>query len=253
MTIAYMVKGTFNGSNIIYYFVLCFLSIPAIIYNSMTLLFVRSRSWGNAYAFAALDIIFTILWLSAFAAVAAWNSADLCVGACGIAKAMVGFGFFIFIFFVITSAISVYNAMYYRNHGSLPGSRIPNNASMIDPDAAAFSTAPHDEYAPIHGADKDDDRLDRFDNELSAGPGRHPYEPDSYGYAPPHVGDEHEIDTSYGGSTIGNTYGGSAAGNFGAPSSTGGYRASSVAPDEDTSYGGASGTGNRIHFPQAPY
>lgn len=40
----------------------------------MTLWFARSRAWGNAYAFAVLDLLYTILWLAAMAAVAAFNS-----------------------------------------------------------------------------------------------------------------------------------------------------------------------------------
>lgn len=66
-----------------------------MIYNSMTLLFARSRSWGNAYVFAGLDVLYAILWLSAFASVAAWNSNGYCFGACNFSKAMVGFGFLI--------------------------------------------------------------------------------------------------------------------------------------------------------------
>lgn len=66
-----------------------------MIYNSMTLLFARSRNWGNAYVFAGLDVLFAILWLSAFAAVAAWTNKGHCFGACKYSKAMAGFGFFI--------------------------------------------------------------------------------------------------------------------------------------------------------------
>lgn len=66
-----------------------------MIYNSITLLFARSRNWGNAYVFAGLDVLFAILWLSAFASVAALNSHGYCFGACGLSKAMAGFGFFI--------------------------------------------------------------------------------------------------------------------------------------------------------------
>ncbi len=121
----------------------------------MTLWFVRSRRWGNAYVFAVLDVLFAILWLAAFASVAAFNGqtgflkeddaaateepapataeeavkmlmrrimsrrrdvpADndapaeeqkpegvempTCTGACGVTKAMVGFGFFILFVF----------------------------------------------------------------------------------------------------------------------------------------------------------
>lgn len=66
-----------------------------MIYNSMTLLFARSRNWGNAYVFAALDVVFAILWLSAFAAVAAWTNHGYCFGACSLSKAMAGVGFFV--------------------------------------------------------------------------------------------------------------------------------------------------------------
>jgi hypothetical protein len=61
----------------------------------MTLVFPRSRKFANVYAFAALDVFFTIAWLSAFAAVAAWNTTGLCAGACSLSEADVGFGFFI--------------------------------------------------------------------------------------------------------------------------------------------------------------
>ena len=63
---------------------------------------------------------------------------------------------------------------------------------MIDPDREAFSTVPHDdEYAPVHGNDKDElERLARFDSEV--GSSSHPYEPASYdnAYARPRVEDE---------------------------------------------------------------
>lgn len=39
----------------------------------MTLWFARSRAWGQAYAFAVLDLLYTIFWLAAMAAVAAFN------------------------------------------------------------------------------------------------------------------------------------------------------------------------------------
>ncbi|KFY50630.1 hypothetical protein V496_09268 [Pseudogymnoascus sp. VKM F-4515 (FW-2607)] len=232
ITIAYMTKRSRNGGSIQWYLALCFLSIPPMIYNSMTLLFARSRNWGNAYVFAALDVVFAILWLSAFAAVAAWTNHGYCFGACSLSKAMAGVGFFVFALWVLTSAISVYGAIYYRNHGSLPGARIPNNAAMIDPDREAFSTTPHDdEYAPVHGNDKDElDRLGRFDSELAGGSSSHPFEPASYdnAYARPGADDdEHESPYS------------------------GGYRPSTVQPDTDTSYGGAAA--GRAQFPNAPY
>ncbi len=37
----------------------------------------RARKFGNAYAFATLDVLFTILWFAAFIAVATWNAAGI--------------------------------------------------------------------------------------------------------------------------------------------------------------------------------
>ncbi|KFX95522.1 hypothetical protein O988_05767 [Pseudogymnoascus sp. VKM F-3808] len=232
ITIAYMTKGAFKAGSIQWYLALCFLSIPPMIYNGMTLLFARSRSWANAYVFAGLDILYAIFWLSAFAAVAAFTSHGGCFRACGLSKAMAGFGFFIFVLWVLTAAISVYGAIYYRNHGSLPGARIPNNAAMIDPDREAFSTLPHDdEYAPVHGNDKDEiDRLGRFDSEMGGGSSSHPFEPASYDNAYARPGNDDD-DTLY--------------------SSAPSYRPATVEPDTDTSYGGAKA--GRVQFPNAPY
>lgn len=51
--------------------------------------------------------------------------------------------------------MSVYAISYYNREGYLPGlSRAPTNAQMIDPDKDAFSTSPHDDYAPVHNADE---------------------------------------------------------------------------------------------------
>jgi hypothetical protein len=51
--------------------------------------------------------------------------------------------------------MSVYAVSYYNREGYLPGlSRAPLNSQMIDPDKDAFSTAPHDDYAPVHNADE---------------------------------------------------------------------------------------------------
>lgn len=42
-----------------------------------------------------VDAFFVIVWLSAFATQAAYNTADLCGTACGISKAVVAFAFFV--------------------------------------------------------------------------------------------------------------------------------------------------------------
>jgi len=197
--IVYFRTALITGADMGWYFALCFLSIPAIIYQTMTPLFPRSRKWGHPYAFAAVDVVYTILWLSAFAAVASWNSGGWCIQACGLSEAMVGLGFMIFLLFVLTSAISVYGVIYFRQHGALPGAQSSHNTALIDPDREAFSAAANDEYGSVHTSDKDDSHS-MSGAEL---PTEQRYNAPSYGggYVPPHVSEETTSfsNTSYGG------------------------------------------------------
>ena len=130
--------------------------------------------------------------------------------------------------------MSTYACMYYRREGYLPGaSRAPNNAAMIDPDKEAFSTAPHDEYAPVHNTD---------DHEIPI----HESAP-SYGVSAP----------SYGGES--STMGG--AGYSDAAPSYGAYAPPRVEDETAyTGYSGASGAQSpgigptgRLNFPNARY
>jgi len=207
-----------------WYFGLCFLTIPAIIYLTMTPRFPRARKFANPYALVAVDAIYTILWLSAFSAQASFNSSGKCKGGCGLSKAIVGLGVFIWLLWILTTAMSVYGAVYYRREGYLPGaSRAPFNAQQIDPDKDAFSTAPHDdEYAPIHNADE-----------------------------------EHEIPNTYAGpsGSMGSRFDG---GDTSPPVYSGGYVPPHVSEDTGyTGYSGAapvsSGPGGRVQFPDARY
>jgi len=139
-----------------WYFALCFLTVPAIIYLTMTPRFPRTRKFANPYAMAAVDGFFAILWLSAFAAVANWNSTGKCAEGCNLSKAVVGLGVLIWLFFVLSTFMSLYAVFYYKREGYLPGaSRAPGNAQLIDPDKDAFSTAPHDdEYVAVHNTEE---------------------------------------------------------------------------------------------------
>jgi len=175
-----------------WHFGLCFLTIPAIIYLTMTPRFPRTRKLANPYAMATVDGLFCVFWLSAFASVANWNSNDKCGEACNLSKAVVGLGVFIWFLFIGTTFMSLYAVFYYKREGYLPGaSRVPTNAQMIDPDKDAFSTAPHDdEYVAVHHTDDD--------LEIHDLPGAGAHSNSSYdappmhggGYAPPSVSDE---------------------------------------------------------------
>lgn len=94
--------------------------------------------------------------------------------------------------------------MYFRREGYLPGaSRAPTDAAMIDPDKEAFSTGPHDDYAPVHDAD-DHTIPEAGPSYTGAGTstmGGMGYEDTrAYGvYAPPRVDDEDTGYTGYSG------------------------------------------------------
>jgi len=171
--------GTNIGGGDIYFFLLCFFSIPALIYQTLTFIFPKSRKWANAYAFAGVDIVLTILWLAAFAAVAAWDSSGGCGPdySCHLGSAVVGLGFFICVFWGLTAAISIYGVFYFRRNGTIPGIARAQQADInrIDPDIEAFSTEPHDEYAPLHLNDKDD-QLQDMHTEMGEGEGSGRYE-----------------------------------------------------------------------------
>jgi len=80
----------------------CFLSVVPIIYLTMTSRFPRTRKFANPYALMAVDLLFAILWLSAFATVTNWNAHDLCGAACGASKGVSGVTFIIW--YVVVSS-----------------------------------------------------------------------------------------------------------------------------------------------------
>jgi hypothetical protein len=69
-----------------------FLSIPAWIYQLMTPRWMRTRKFADPRAMLTVDALFIIIWLSAFASQAAYNSSGKCKGACGISKGIVALG-----------------------------------------------------------------------------------------------------------------------------------------------------------------
>ncbi|KEY73307.1 hypothetical protein S7711_01426 [Stachybotrys chartarum IBT 7711] len=131
-------------------FGVCFLSIPAWLYLIMTPRWERTRRFAEPHAMLTVDALFAVIWLSAFATQAAYNTAGYCGQACSVSAAIVGLGVVIFILFGVTTFISGYTMQYYNFHGTLPGydaRKIGGGGDNIDPDKAAFSMAPHEEEA----------------------------------------------------------------------------------------------------------
>lgn len=53
----------------------CWISIPALIYLAAVPMWPRTRRFGNPYAFAALDGLFTLLWFAAWICIASYVAA----------------------------------------------------------------------------------------------------------------------------------------------------------------------------------
>lgn len=199
LEIAVFKGGDINGNNG-WTFGVCFLTAPAWIYLIMAPRYPRTRRIADSKAMLVTDFLFAIIWLSAFATQAAYNTANDCGTACGPSKAIVGLGVFETVFWGLTTGLSLVTHRYYTFNGVLPGyetSRGPRNAN-IDPDKAAFSTAGLDEeaYAPVGMNEQDDE------HEFNASPyGGLGGAGASSSVAPhdPHDINAYNMDTSYGG------------------------------------------------------
>ncbi|EMD92614.1 hypothetical protein COCC4DRAFT_130661 [Bipolaris maydis ATCC 48331] len=219
LTIAVMTKDGDIGGATRYFFVMCFLSIPAIIYLTMVPMWSRAQKFASAYAFLAVDVLYTILWFAAFVSVAMWNSEGIKEGAakakipddkrncttfiygdeakCKVSKAAVGVGVMVFLFFALTTGISAYYLHKFLREGEMPyqsSSSNPHYASgdsaYNNPKDAAWST----EIETAHGrnsSDSLDQRTEHGGNQqedeyallhsTETDEGRHPGRPLSWG------------------------------------------------------------------------
>ncbi|KAF2012788.1 hypothetical protein BU24DRAFT_465147 [Aaosphaeria arxii CBS 175.79] len=212
ITIAILTKDGETGGATKYFFALGFLTAPAIIYLVMTPMWSRAKRFANAYAFLALDALYTILWFAAFIAVAMWNAEGIREGAkdkkidgngncttfkfgpedkCNLSRITVGFGAAVFVFFAVTTGISVYYFTKFRKEGVLPyesDKMNPHHASGETQKDNAWSTEMGDHH---NDSDDDDRRTERGGNQeedeyallnsTETDEGRHPGRPLSWG------------------------------------------------------------------------
>ncbi|KAK4540967.1 hypothetical protein LTR36_008475 [Oleoguttula mirabilis] len=186
LALAVLTKSGGIGGEVGYMFGLCFLSLPALIYQVMVPSWSRAWRFANAYAYAALDLLFTILWFAAFVAVAAWNSAGIKKGEkedstsdttstssgtcatfaygsatkCDVSKASVGFAVIVCLLFAVTSVFSIQAVIVYRRTGVMPNGstkKAHGRAELLeveDPSKDAWSTnIDEDEEAAQHHPD----------------------------------------------------------------------------------------------------
>jgi len=76
-------------------FAVFFLTIPAWIYLIGAPRFPRTRAIAKPQLMLGIDALFTIIWLSAWATQAAYNTENLCGEICGVSKGIVAFGVFV--------------------------------------------------------------------------------------------------------------------------------------------------------------
>ncbi|OQE12229.1 hypothetical protein PENVUL_c001G04858 [Penicillium vulpinum] len=186
ITIAIWTKG---GSGIDgrtgWYWGLCWLSIPGLVYLVAVPMWPRARRFGNVYAFACVDILYTILWASAWICLASYVAEGKSKGAssdnkkdtatkraeeekdtkktgcdnwayggatkCKLSEATTIIGVFIFILFAITSWMSFRNVKHFRRTGTLPD-------AVSDPTFAAQSKAAFSSN-PAHDFEDDEDNF----------------------------------------------------------------------------------------------
>ena len=149
-----------------------------------------SRAWrfANVYAYAAVDVLFAILWFAASIAVGVWTGngtsqsakgkqdkqskgggggscSDFAYGSaskCTTSKASVAFGVLVFLTFAGTSAISIWVLLNYRKTGILPYTSNSERHGKVeqlrgeDPNKDAWDTNT-DELDPNHPSNRDSD------------------------------------------------------------------------------------------------
>jgi translocation protein SEC72 len=229
LTIAVFTKGDGVDGRSGWYFGMCWLSIPALIYLVAVPLYPNARRFGNVYAFATIDCLFVILWFSAWVAVASYVAEGKSIGApannnknqgtgcdnwaygdstkCQLSTVTVIFGVAIFFF-------SIRNVVHFRRTGTMPDAI--SDPTFAAQTKAAFSSNPvqdfdeEDEFRsgraadsqPRYPQDRDDDYALLQQSEADdLGASHHgPAAQDTYdptAHAPGAV--MHDYDTSYGG------------------------------------------------------
>ncbi|KAF2199285.1 hypothetical protein GQ43DRAFT_433537 [Delitschia confertaspora ATCC 74209] len=197
LTLAVLTKDGEIGGATRWYFALCFLSIPALIYLTMVPMWSRAVRFANAYAFIAVDALYTIFWFSAFIAIALWNSEGIKQGAkdkkldehdgncttfkygpetkCKLSRATFGFGVVIWIFFALTTAISSYYLYKFRQTGHMPYESKTPDPYLVSGDPSYSATTkqnnPDDPWSAElgHGHHSDDESDDVHDNRTERG------------------------------------------------------------------------------------
>ncbi|KAI5209116.1 hypothetical protein E4T39_01016 [Aureobasidium subglaciale] len=143
MTLAILTAKGNHDSRVQWCFALCFLTMPALMYQCIVPCWTRLWRLANPYIFVAIDSVFTIFWISAFASSCAWTAKGMQKGAgdkklkptsascstfaygsattCNLAKATTGLGVTLWntsILFLAASIISSIDAYNFHVSGT---------------------------------------------------------------------------------------------------------------------------------------
>ncbi|OJD38979.1 chaperone binding protein [Diplodia corticola] len=218
ITIAIFTKdGTTDGRSR-YFFALCFVTVPALIYLVAVPMWSRTVRFAHAYAFATVDFIYTVLWFAAFICVATWNSDGIAKGAkeantdkgncttfaygpelkCKLSQATVGFGVVITVLFITTCVISFYYCTVYRRTGVLVGAE--ENTTPGAEGTSYFGGSTAYQSAPKTDDDNGVWSSNTHDIETSSSHYDH-HDPSDFGDAPPMPPLPTAGNTGYGGAS----------------------------------------------------
>jgi len=199
-----------------WYFAVCWLSIPGIIYLVAVPIWSRAANIAKALWFAIVDVLFAIFWLSAFAAVLSWNNVGIAQGAedkkipkgeascttfafgsekkCKLSYTASSFGVVIFITFLASAGISIFYTIKAKKNPELDDPWLaPQSSQKYKP--TGMSDMENGQKDPVwdsntqdldghHDGDSDDERLGGghgYNGEPDQG---HPGRPVNWGQGP---------------------------------------------------------------------
>ncbi|MCJ1479724.1 hypothetical protein MMC13_008410 [Lambiella insularis] len=157
LALAVLTKSGDTGPATKFYFALIktWLCIPALLYLQVVPLWARTQRFANPYAAAALDVLYTILWLAAFCAVQIWTDSGVTTASgcanftfgsqskCQISYATVIIGVIVFILWLLAASISIYFLIHLRRNGTIPDTKPEISKPVFDETRSTWSLRPN--------------------------------------------------------------------------------------------------------------
>lgn len=155
-----------------WYMALCWLTVPILIYLVMVPMWSRARKFSNVYAFAVLDGLAILLWLTAWASTASYvasgagkgkkKDASGCnnfkygsPGRCKLSTGITILGVFMMLAFCATACVSFRAVMHYKRTGMMPNAPTGKNDFSVQTQDAFSSNMNNDEFDDVHGQSTD--------------------------------------------------------------------------------------------------